>query len=63
MGAHAGMLVAFVVGAAMSAILSKRLLGRAIWLSLIPLGIVLVDLLYADLVKEKGQLEQIPHGH
>lgn len=63
MGAHVGMLAAFVVGAAVSTVLSKRLLGRAIWFSLIPLGIVLADLLYADLVKERGHLEQIPHGH
>ena len=62
-GAHIGMLAAFVVGAAVSTLLSKRLLGRAIWFSLIPLGIVLLDLLYADLVKEKGLLGQIPHGH
>jgi hypothetical protein len=43
--------------------LCKIFLGKALWFSLIPLGIVLVDLLYADFKKEKGKLDLIPHGH
>ena len=31
--------------------------------ALIPLMIVFIDLLYADLKREKGALGRIPHGH
>ena len=63
LGRHGGMLAVFVAGGIVSTFLCRRLLGRAIWFSLIPLGIVLADLLYADLVKERGCLEQTPRGH
>lgn len=62
-GIHLGMLASFVAGGTLSTVLCHILLGKAIWVSLIPLGIVLFDLLYADLKKEKGKLDQIPHGH
>ena len=60
---HTVMLLAFVFGGVVSTFLCRFLLGKAIWFSLIPLGFVLADLLYADLVKEKGRLDQIPRGH
>lgn len=60
---HTIMLTTFVLGGVLSTFLCRFLLGRAIWFSLIPLGFVLGDLLYADLVKEKGRLDQIPRGH
>jgi len=60
---HIGMLTAFLMGGVLSAFLCRLLLGKAIWISLIPLGIVLVDLLYADFIKEKKDLERTPHGH
>lgn len=63
MFAHLGMLSVFVIGGVVSTILCRIFLGHAIWFSLIPLGIVLADLLYADIKKEKGRLEVIPHGH
>ncbi len=63
LGLHAGMLTVFVAGGAISTFLCRILLGKAIWLSLIPLGIVLIHLLYADLVREKGQLDKKPGGH
>jgi hypothetical protein len=44
-------------------VLCKFFLGKALWGSLIPLGIVLADLLYADIKKEKGKLDLIPRGH
>jgi uncharacterized membrane protein YoaK (UPF0700 family) len=50
---HFGMLCVFVVGG----------VCKAIWITLIPLGFVLADLLYADVKKEKGKLDLIPHGH
>jgi uncharacterized membrane protein YoaK (UPF0700 family) len=60
---HIGMLGLFVFGGVCATVLCKVFLGRALWFTLIPLGVVLVDLLYADFKKEKGKLDQIPHGH
>ncbi|MGM9618254.1 MAG: YoaK family protein [Oscillospiraceae bacterium] len=60
---HLGMLAAFVAGAATSTALCRLFLGRAAFAALLPLGIVLADLLYADLKKEKGDLQRVPRGH
>lgn len=60
---HLGMLGAFVAGGVCSAYLCRFCLGKSLWFTEIPLGIVLADLLNADLRKEKGRLDQIPHGH
>ncbi len=60
---HAGMLIVFVIGGIFSTILSRMFLGKSIWITLIPLAIVLADLLYADLKKEKDRLDEIPRGH
>lgn len=61
--AHLGMLGAFVAGGVLSTYLCRLFQGKAIWFAEIPLILVLADLLYADLKKEKAQLEQLPHGH
>ena len=58
-----GLLCSFLAGGVASTFFCGLLLGKAVWLSLIPLGVILADLLYADLIKEKGQLGQVPHGH
>ncbi|MDE7219192.1 MAG: DUF1275 domain-containing protein [Oscillospiraceae bacterium] len=63
LSAHLGMLAAFVAGGALSAFFCGRLLGKAVWFAELPLGVVLADLLRADLGKERGELEQIPRGH
>jgi uncharacterized membrane protein YoaK (UPF0700 family) len=60
---HFGMLVTFVLGGVIATMLCRVFLGKAVWFALIPLGITLVDLLYADLKKEKGELDIVPHGH
>lgn len=60
---HIGMLAAFVIGGIFSVYLCDRYQGKALFAALIPLTIVLVDLLYADLKKEKGDLYKVPHGH
>jgi uncharacterized membrane protein YoaK (UPF0700 family) len=60
---HLGMLFVFVAGGVCATVLCKIFLGKAIWATLIPLGIVLVDFLYADIKKEKGKLDLIPRGH
>lgn len=61
--AHLGMLTVFIIGGLVSTVLCRMLLGKAIWFTLIPLAGVLIDLLYADLKKEKNRLDQIPRGH
>lgn len=63
MARHLAMISVFVVGAVLSTVLCKVFLGKAIWFAVIPLIIVFVDLLYADLKTEKGMLHLIPNGH
>ena len=60
---HALMLVMFIIGAALGAILCIFFKGKAIWGSAVLLFIVFVDLVHADLTKEKGQLYRVPKGH
>lgn len=60
---HSSMLVFFVLGGIISTVLCKLMLGKAIWIALIPLFIVFADLLYADLKTEKGQMYKKPRGH
>ncbi len=60
---HLLMLAVFVAGAAFAAMLCTILSGRAVWGALLPLGIVLADLLYADLKTEKDDRSRIPRGH
>jgi uncharacterized membrane protein YoaK (UPF0700 family) len=60
---HFGMLFVFVIGGVCATVLCKVFLGKALWIALFPLAIVLVDLLYADIKKEKGKLDVIPRGH
>ena len=58
-----GMLGCFCAGGVLSTVASHLLFAKAIWLNLIPLGIVLVRLVRADLVEEKELLSQKPAGH
>ena len=58
-----GMLGCFFAGGVLSTVASHLLFAKAIWLNLIPLGIVLVRLVRADLVEEKDLLSQKPAGH
>lgn len=60
---HLMMLCAFVLGAAVTTITCRLWLGRGVYITLIPLGIVLADLMYADLKKEKDELMRVPRGH
>ncbi len=63
MSAHLIMLIMFVCGGISATVLAKLFLGKAIWGALIPLSVILIDLLYADLKKEKGMLHLKPNGH
>ncbi len=60
---HLLMLCMFVAGAAAATVLCGFFSGRAVWGALLPLLIVLIDLLYADLGREKGEMSRIPRGH
>ncbi|MCM1498904.1 MAG: DUF1275 domain-containing protein [Clostridium sp.] len=60
---HAIMLCVFVLGGILSTVLCGAFKGKAIWGTLIPLCIVFMDLLYADLKKEHEYIEVTPHGH
>lgn len=60
---HFIMLLFFTLGGVASTVLCNLILGKAIWFSLIPLGVILVNFLYADLKKEKNRMAQKPHGH
>lgn len=61
--AHGAMCLCFMAGVTASAVACLFLDVRAIWLVLIPLVILFVDLLHADLTKEKDLLEVAPSGH
>lgn len=58
-----GMLGCFFSGGILSTVACHMFLEKAIWLNLIPLGIVLARLLRADLTHEKDQLYRKPSGH
>lgn len=60
---HAKMLLMFVLGSAVGMVLCRYFMGKAIWGASLLLLIVFIDLLHADLTKEKGMLERVPRGH
>lgn len=60
---HIQMLVYFVLGAVVGTVFCHLLSGRAIWISLIPLGVVFAALLHADLTTERDLVERKPAGH
>ena len=61
--AHFAMLVSFFLGGAILTALCKYLEEKAIWIAMIPTGIVLCELIYADLIAERGKLDKKPSGH
>ena len=63
MGFHMGMLALFVAGGITATIACHKFSGKGVWFALIPLMIIFLDLLHADLKTEKGQIDRIPKGH
>jgi uncharacterized membrane protein YoaK (UPF0700 family) len=63
MSRHLAMLLVFVVGGVISTVLCNLFLGKAIFVVLIPLMVLFIDLLYADLRTERDELDKIPRGH
>lgn len=60
---HARMVLAFFAGAAILTLLCPLLQEKAIWLSLLPLGVSFLIMLLADRGIERSALEQKPSGH
>ena len=60
---HFKMLVCFLTGAAVGTLFCNLFLGKALWITLIPFGIILGALLRADLITEKELHEKKPSGH
>jgi len=61
--AHFQMLVFFFAGTVVGTIACEGLAGHAIWLTALPLGVVFLALLHADLTTERALLDQVPAGH
>jgi uncharacterized membrane protein YoaK (UPF0700 family) len=60
---HFQMLLFFSLGTIVGTIFCHLMLGKAIWITLIPFGILLFTLLRADLITEKNMVEKKPAGH
>ncbi len=60
---HLEMLLMFGAGAVTGTVLCRLLLGKAIFFGTFLLFLVFMDLLYADLTKERGMLGRVPEGH
>jgi len=60
---HFEMLIFFLLGSIVGTVFCRLLVGRAIWVTLVPLGVILITLLHADLTAEKDLLEKKPAGH
>lgn len=58
-----GMLGCFFAGGVLSTLACRLAGGPAIWLNLLPLGVVLARLVHADLTDERGLLSRKPAGH
>ena len=60
---HIGVVGVFIAGGIASTILCSLLLRKAIFFALIPLAVLLIDFLYADLMTQKDRLKETPAGH
>lgn len=63
LSSHTQMLLYFFGGAIVGSFCSIKLMGHAIWLTMIPLAVIFAALLHADLTTEKGLLKVKPSGH
>lgn len=60
---HGEMLLLFLGGSVVGTVFCNLFVGKAIWATLIPLGVILGTFLHADFVVEKDMLERKPAGH
>lgn len=61
--AHTELLLFFFAGTVIGTIFCRLLSGKAIWVTLLPLGFNFIELLHADLTTEKDLKEKKPAGH
>lgn len=60
---HFEMLIFFVFGSITGTVFCNLFAGRAIWITLIPLGVIFCTMLHADVTTEKDMKEKKPAGH
>ncbi len=60
---HFYMVLFFIIGCASGTVACHLFYGKAIWITLIPLMILFITLLRADLTTEKHLMEKKPSGH
>ena len=60
---HLGMLLYFLFGAVVGTVFCNLFVGKAIWITLLPFGVIFAALLHADLTTEKNMVEKKPSGH
>ena len=60
---HVKMLIFFLFGSVIGTVSCNLFVGKAIWATLIPLGVILCTFLHADLVTEKDMKQKKPAGH
>lgn len=60
---HVTMLCSFFVGVVTGGLCCRLFAGKAIWATLLPLGVIFINLLYADQTFEKDLMDMKPSGH
>lgn len=60
---HLKMLVYFFAGSVIGTVMCRLVAEKAIWVTLLPLGVILGTFLHADFVEEKDMMEKKPAGH
>lgn len=60
---HFWMLIFFIFGAVIGTLFCHLAGGRAIWITLLPFGVIFGALLHADLTTERDMMEKKPSGH
>ena len=60
---HLNMLLFFAAGAVVGTVFCNLLVGKAIWITLIPFAVLFAALLHADLTTEKDLVARKPSGH
>ena len=60
---HSEMLFFFAAGAVVGTVFCHLLVGRAIWITALPMAVIFGTLLHADLTTERALVERKPSGH
>lgn len=60
---HLKMLIFFLIGSSVGTVFCNLLLGKAIWITLIPFSVIFAAFVHADLTTERAVHEKKPSGH